>query len=549
MRGAILAAHAGARRPAPETKQLPRRDPAGAAPGFAAAFFRETMKTESVNADIAPDSRPTGAGATFTLRARGILAFVALVLYVVTVGYILSQERQKLLRLSTEMEQLYAQEIVLAKATYSVAHSINRLQEKFFAAELSSSFEEEIALDIELVQSGLQGVLAYQPALAGEIERLERNVAGLRLTRSRSAMLELRDTERELDARLDQVTRQVRGRRGVLWDSYREVYDTMTVIAVIMGLLGAVFFGAAMTLFLTRLAWDIKKLAARAVDIVSGYRGTPLHVTRHDEVGELMRAVNRMQSELRRSEQRAEISRQQHFHQEKMAAIGSLAAAVAHEINNPNAAIAGIAESMKSAGRRAVDTADAGRSELILEQTRRMATISRHLAELTAPHSLEPELVDVNALVRNTCGFIAYDKRFGNIDLVLDLDFEIPAIEAVADHLTQVLMNLLINAADALEGCGECKPTIRVATQASDSEVSIAVHDNGKGMERAVLARAFEESFTTKPPDRGRGLGLFLCKSLIEGRGNRITLESTPGAGTTARIHLTLTQPLEVERS
>jgi signal transduction histidine kinase len=314
----------------------------------------------------------------------------------------------------------------------------------------------------------------------------------------------------------------------------------MSVIAVITGLLGAVFFGAVMTLFLTRLAWDIRKLAARALDIVSGYRGPAVEVTRQDEVGDLMEAVNRMQSVLRHWEQQVEISREQRFHKEKMAAIGSLAAAVAHEINNPIAAIAGIAQSLKETGRK-VNTSDAGADpyDMILEQSKRITAISRQIAELTAPHPPEHELLDLNSLVRNTCSFIGYDKRFRRIELVLDLDTQIPAIDVVADHVTQVLMNLLINAADALEDPTERKPTIRVATQAAEGELLVTVTDNGKGMDSAVLARAFEESFTTKPPDKGRGLGLFLCKSLIEGGGNRIELESTPGAGTTARLRLT----------
>jgi signal transduction histidine kinase len=308
-----------------------------------------------------------------------------------------------------------------------------------------------------------------------------------------------------------------------------------------MGLLGAVAFGLTMTLFLTRLARDVKKLATRALDVVSGYRGPPVEVTRHDEVGDLIEAVNRMQSELRRWEQQLEIAREQRFHKEKMAAIGSLAAAVAHEINNPIAAIAGIAQSMKDAGQyTAADETGINPPELILEQAKRIATISRQIAELTAPHSPGQELLDLNALVRNTCSFIGYDNRFRHIDLRLELDSQIPAVNAIADHLTQVLMNLLINAADALENMSGRKPTICVATQASQNEVVITVNDNGKGMDSAVLARAFEESYTTKPPDKGRGLGLFLCQSLIESSGNRIQLESTPGIGTTARISLTL---------
>ena len=499
------------------------------------------MKADFVQSGIA--AGPGDAGAKLTLRAKGFLAFLALVLYVGTAGYTLSQQRQKLLRLATELEQMYAQENALAKASYAVANSIYQLQEKFFSAALSPSFEDEIALDVELVQSGLRGLLPYQPALARDIERLNRNVVALRLTPSRSALIELRDIERELDARLEQMSRQVRERRGTLWDSYRGVHDTMSVIAVIMGLMGAVVFGALMTLFLTRLAWDIRKLAARALDIVSGYRGPPVEVTRHDEVGDLMQAVNHMQSELRHWEQQLEISRQQHFHKEKMAAIGSLAAAVAHEINNPIAAIAGIAQSLKDTGRHAPDgAAGIDPSELILEQTRRITTISRQIAELTAPHSPGPELLDLNALVRNTCSFIGYDKRFQSIDLALELDSQIPAVNAVADHLTQVLMNLLINAADALEDISERKPTICVATQGADGEVLMTVTDNGHGMDSAVLARVFEESYTTKPPEKGRGLGLFLCKTLIDRGGSRIELESTSGVGTTVRIHLTLRQ-------
>lgn len=214
---------------------------------------------------------------------------------------------------------------------------------------------------------------------------------------------------------------------------------------------------------------------------------------------------------------------------------------MAHEINNPIAAIAGIAQSMKDAGRYAPgDETGIDPPELILEQAKRIATISRQIAELTAPHSPDRELLDLNALVRNTCSFIAYDSRFRRIDLVLELDSQIPAVTAIADHLTQVLMNLLINAADALEDISGRKPVIQVATQASQSEVVMTVNDNGKGMDGDVLARAFEESYTTKPPDKGRGLGLFLCKSLIEGGGNRIDLESTPDIGTTARIYLPL---------
>lgn len=475
-----------------------------------------------------------------TLRAKGILAFMALVIYVGMVGLILAQERSKLLRYALELEQIYAQENALAKASYAVSHTLLKWQEKFSSANMAPAFEEQVALDVELAQAGLQGLLEFYPELEVNMERLNRDMTNLSAEPSGSG-IGLKNSLRNMNEHLDQVTRKLRARRDVLWDRYREVYSTTSATNLFMVLFGVVLFGAVVTLFLTRLALDAKKIAARALDIVSGYRGPPMEVTRHDEVGGLMEAVNRMQFELRRWEQKLEIAREQRFHKEKMAAIGSLAAAVAHEINNPIAAIAGIAQSMKdSGGYSASGEAGIDPPELILLQAKRIATISRQIAELTAPHSPEQELLDLNALVRNTCNFIGYDHRFRRIDMVLELDSQIPAVNAIADHLTQVLMNLLINAADALEGITERQPTICVATQATEREVTITVHDNGKGMSAEVLARAFEEAYTTKPPDKGRGLGLFLCKSLIEDSGNRIELESTPGSGTTARIRLTL---------
>ena len=123
---------------------------------------------------------------------------------------------------------------------------------------------------------------------------------------------------------------------------------------------------------------------------------------------------------------------------------------------------------------------------------------------------------------------------------MLELDPELPAIEAVADHLTQVTMNLLINAADALEKYTDRARCIRIVTGVGEREVLLRVSDNGQGMDEAVLGRTFDESFTTKPAGKGRGLGLFLCRALIERAGGRIELVSTPGAGTSANVYLPL---------
>jgi signal transduction histidine kinase len=183
-------------------------------------------------------------------------------------------------------------------------------------------------------------------------------------------------------------------------------------------------------------------------------------------------------------------------------------------------------------------TGEGCRPELILEQTHRISQITRQLAEMTSPYSPEPQSLDLNALLRRTCVFLRYDKRFGKLEFKLDLDPDVPSINAVADHLTQVLMNLLINAADATGAIAGRKPSIGVETRSNTREVMLVVTDNGCGMDAATMARAFEEAFTTKPPGHGSGIGLFMCRSLVEAEGGRIELDSTPDRGTRVTVFL-----------
>ncbi len=475
-----------------------------------------------------------GRGAwRLSLRAKGNLAFVALVLYVFVVGLLAAQERHQLRLNVEELDRIHVLEGRLANVNTSVAHTILRLQEFYYVRDPRSEVGSLI-LDVEAVQAGL---LRLQPSYASADEAvalLEDRLDGLRAAPSRGALAEMRGALHELVERLDAFTRSVNERKDRLTAAYRRHYDAITMITLIGALLGVVVFGALVTLFFRRLVADLRRLEARALDVVTGYRGAPLAVSRQDEIGSLMQSVNHMQSALRQHENQLEVSRQQRFHQDKMAAVGTLAAAVAHEINNPIAAIHGLAQSMHEVRRTACcGIAGPGcQPNLILEQTQRIAQITRQMSELTSPRSAEPALLDVNALVASTASFIAFDRRFGRVTLSQALDRGIPATVACADHVTQVLMNLLINAADATEALADRAPEVQVATRALTEAIEISVRDNGAGMDAATRERAFEENFTTKPAGRGSGLGLFICKWLVERDGGRIRVESEPGRGT-----------------
>jgi len=174
---------------------------------------------------------------------------------------------------------------------------------------------------------------------------------------------------------------------------------------------------------------------------------------------------------------------------------------------------------------------------MILEQTRRISTITRQIADFAHPQPAVPQLQDINQLVRNTCAFLSFDQRFRHHKLDALLDSELPAVRIIADQLTQVLLNLLINAADALEERARGEGQIVVSTRCEDDRVVLQVTDNGKGMDADTAARVFDEFFTTKPVGKGTGLGLSLSRELIREAGGSLHLDSTPGVGTTATIN------------
>lgn len=502
----------------------------------------EREGVQGIPEDLPKASRPAAwrsVPTRISLKAKGIIAFVALVGYIFASALVISDGRARLNAMVEDLERLYRHEEMLLRANITVARGLLTVNEQYFSEDLDATVQP-VLLEIGAVQSTVSNLRSAFPQIGPALRDLESATEHLRDTPARSDIAHIRSALHKLVEQLEGITRLMRERKGHLIVEYRLANDGLTLKAVIMVLLGIVVFSSVTALFFRRLTWDIGKLEERAMDIVSGYRGTPLEITRGDEIGGLMQALNNMQAELRERETQLELSRQLHFHREKMAAVGSLAAAVAHEINNPIAAIAGIAQSISEMrhdhGCAYMETGC--QPELILEQARRVSAITRQISEFVAPQSPEPQLLDLNALVRSTCNFISYDRRFNRIDLKTELDEQLPALYDVADHLTQVLMNLMINAADATDQLTDRRPAITVSTRVAGDRVLLQVSDNGMGMSEATKMRAFEEFFTTKPVGKGTGLGLALCKNLIEAGGGRILIDSEPGVGTTVTVEL-----------
>lgn len=458
-----------------------------------------------------------------SLRGKGMLAVAALLLYFIVGSLVVESQRARLSDTVEELERAHAEEDRMAWVNNSLAQAIIATNERYY--RVAGRDFADVTVSAETVRDGMAALVPQYPYLAPVVARVAALIGGLPVAAEREALLDLREALHEAAAVMDRATLQVRARRGELNALYRARFDQVSMISMGMSLAGMLVFGAALLLFLTRLGRDLKRLQERALAVVKGYRGPALAVTREDEIGALMRSVNHMQQELIEREVQVEMARAQEFHREKMAAVGALAAQVAHEINNPIAVITGLAEAR---GERA-----------IAEQARRVAAITRQIAEMSSPQAAERQLTDVNSLVENACAFTRYDARLRKVALELTLDRALPAVDVVGDHLTQVLMNLIINAADAIAEAG-VPGCIGVATRLEGGAVLLTVTDNGSGMDARTRACAFDDFFTTKPKGKGCGIGLALSRRLLRQAGGDITLESQPGQGTRVSVRLSI---------
>ncbi len=229
---------------------------------------------------------------------------------------------------------------------------------------------------------------------------------------------------------------------------------------------------------------------------------------------------------------------------DRLASVGTLSAALAHEINNPLAAVLGNLELLAAMMPRDASPELAEILSDALDGTRRVTRIVRDLRVFAKPTATNLVPVDVVSVLESTLR-IAQNEVRHRAKLALEIE-EVPHVRAIESRLGQVFLNLIVNAAQAIvDGrAQENQITIRV-TRAADGFVNVAVQDTGVGIPEEVRVRLFTPFFSTKPPGEGTGLGLAISKQIISSMGGTIRVESVVGQGSTFTVSL---QPAEGTR-
>jgi len=504
------------------------------------AVFPGIKEEQPITIDV-PD-RPDSE---VPLRVKGFLAFAAVVIYAVLLTTFTFNKKAELVDEFERLQNLYKVEEQLRQVDATAFHIVMAV---FINSDKDdqNSVVQRFQSNFELLKRKNAELTMRYPYASINLAGVEQALAQASAQPSAAALAAMNSELLKVKIEVTQHIDESRREQIATAERFHMQWDSAALASLLFGLIGLLLLGAIIGLFFTRLTKDLHTLKARAIDIIRGERNVLTPVTRNDEVGELMLAVNQMASALNEREKELVIARQKYFHQEKMAAVGALAAGVAHEIGNPIAAMSGVLQEMvleQSTGKRKL--AEGSKLAMLQNHIHRLSAITREISEYAAPQPVERQLLDLNGLVRTTAGLMGYDKRMRRVNLRLNLDSQLPAIFGVADQLTQVIMNLLINAADALETADGRAQEIILNTEVVGGNVRLTVADNGCGISKETLSRVFEAFFTTKR--KGNGLGLSLCYSIVTGHGGTIEIDSTPGEGTKVQVILPLPNDEEGE--
>ena len=302
---------------------------------------------------------------------------------------------------------------------------------------------------------------------------------------------------------------------------------------ILMIALGSTLLAVMIAIPISRsITKPVENLAEANEKVALGDRTVSVPVQGAGELAILARSFNSMVETLRTTEQ-------QLIQSEKVASVGQLAAGVAHEINNPLGTILLFSDIM----RKELPPEDPRRNDvkMIIEEATRCKVIVSDLLNFARQNEVLAQATDVNALLKETIDELSIQPVFDGVTVVTEFDPELPSIQADPAQLREVFVNLMTNAAEAMEGGG----SLAVSTETGeDAMIKIAFQDTGCGIPEENLNKIFTPFFTTKPIGKGTGLGLAIVYGIIKMHRGQIYVESEVGVGSTLTVTLPVRLPV-----
>jgi two-component system NtrC family sensor kinase len=342
--------------------------------------------------------------------------------------------------------------------------------------------------------------------------------------------------------------------------------NTYTVFGLSFGFI--ILAGLLVSYLVHRLVYlPLNDLDDGAERLAAGDLENTIPVRSKDEFGHLARSFNSMTRALRKShvdledwgrtlEQKVEeATRELHKAQaesarsEKLASVGLLAAGIAHELNNP---LTGVLTFSYLVRKNLPDgSPDAEDLDLVIRETKRCASIIRRLLDFSREKTPEKTFCNLNAAIEDTVQLVAQAAQVNDIEIITELNEELPAVWMDENLIKQVIMNMLVNAQHAIKGEGRISIKTRLLTASECPEsveepqemAEVTIIDTGCGISEVDLPRVFDPFFTTKGVGKGTGLGLSVSHGTIEAHGGTIEVDSIVGKGTEFRFYLPTSGP------
>jgi two-component system NtrC family sensor kinase len=322
---------------------------------------------------------------------------------------------------------------------------------------------------------------------------------------------------------------------GILEEKYTDLRQSAELTFLLISLCG-ILAAIGISYFISRnITVPVKKLASASKELANGNLEIKVQKTSDDELGELADAFNTMAFALReRDERLKEFTRKKFMESERLALVGQLAANVAHELNNPLQGI--VTYSHLLLEKNICNEPTNQNIEKIVTQANRCRDIIRGLLDFSRQRKPDKTLSDINSIISEGISLVENQALFQNVQIVMNLDQNLPKVVIDPSQIVRVFINLIVNAAEAMEGNG--KLTITSSTDTKKGCIEVDVADTGSGIKAENFDKIFDPFFTTKETGHGVGLGLAISYGIIKEHKGSISVESKVGKGTTFVVRL-----------